>query len=193
MRKAVATPLAQQIIYVDQGQCVISTDPNVTLITTGMTECIGIAFLADGKPPIKALAHLDGHCLNDIETALQNLQKVRSAIKSFGRYHDIKLIAFGGRVEGHNFPILQQAVKEVFGKAKLEYHPYDPKSKEEMCPMDLTITDNGSFGKFEHVRMQLAIKLSQTEVEDLSLSTQPTHKNDLKVITHQSQGKNTSR
>ena len=180
----VSTP---NVIYVDQGQCVITTDPDAILLTTGMTECIGVAFIISGKPPIKAVAHFDGFTLYDSKTAHNNLQSIMSTIQNFRRDFDVQLIAFGGEASRRNFLHLQDAVKKVFGKGTLKYHPYYPEARHGTNPDFLTIASDGSLGTFKEVANKFGLNLTQAELEDMTLSSESaeTKGNKLVILTHE--------
>lgn len=168
-----------RIIYVDQGQFVITENPDDKLITTGMTECIGVCFKISGEPPISALAHFDGFSLRDDEIAEKNFQSINSLITKFRRYSQISIIAFGGSHEKANFRRMQSAVSKVFGKRiEFSYHSttgYNP------LHGNLTITSDGSFGTFNEVAKINGIELSQIAVEERGISEKSAANGDGKM------------
>ncbi len=102
--------------YVAQGEFFVTTDPNTTLVTTGMTECMALAFIDRKNPQNRLLAHLDGQILSNYENTQKNLATLINAFTDMTRTTEFDVHVFGGQRKRRNYRMLLPEME----KARLE-------------------------------------------------------------------------
>ena len=108
----------KELYYVEQRQAVITRDPDIELVTTGMTECIGM--ILKGRS-LKSCVHFDGFVLYDKKTAFDNIKKIKDHMNQCSQEDYItKIILFGGRENSHNDKMLRDALSYYFPNIKKE-------------------------------------------------------------------------
>ena len=85
--------------YVSQGEFYVTTDPNTILVTSGMTDCIAIAFIDKKDPNNRMLSHLDEQILASKENAIKNLQIIEKAFKKQTQAAEFEVYILGGHNE----------------------------------------------------------------------------------------------
>ena len=96
-----------QYLYVDQGEYFITTDSKTTLVTTGMTDCIAMAFVDKNDKACRLLVHLDGFILNSEENATANLKMIKEKFIFQTKSQDFDIYIFGGQKQFRNYKILR--------------------------------------------------------------------------------------
>lgn len=99
--------------YVSQGEYYITSDPEVELITSGMTDCIALAYVDKKDSRKRLLTHLDGFLLTNYETALTNLRKITSEFKEKTNASDFDIFLLGGQANFRNYRILLPAMESL--------------------------------------------------------------------------------
>ena len=94
--------------FVSQGEYFITTDPNIALVTSGMTECIAVAFIDKDNPNNRLLAHIDGQILYSNAIALANLSKITAEFTQQINSENFDLYLLGGQHQRRNNQILQR-------------------------------------------------------------------------------------
>lgn len=151
------------VLYVNQGQGIITDNPHYLLITTGMTECIGVLFRSKSTN-VKALVHFDGDILYNQEIANQNVKAVKSNLQDLTKNEDFEIIAFGGRENAHNHNKLREAIYNNFNKNSIKFK-YNSIEGYNPIQGNLTITSNGNFGTFPEVIRKEGVNISQYTTE----------------------------
>lgn len=98
---------------VSQGEYFITSDPDTTLVTMGMTECIAIAFVDKANPSNRLLAHIDGQILYNDGIALANLSKIQEEFTQKTNAESFDIYLLGGQCQRRNHLILQKALDEL--------------------------------------------------------------------------------
>lgn len=99
--------------YVSQGEFYVTTDENTVLITSGMTDCIGIAFIDKTAPKNRAVAHLDGNILYDRETAFSNMNTLKQAFENQTGSTEYEVYLLGGQKNLRNYRILLPVLEDL--------------------------------------------------------------------------------
>lgn len=99
--------------FVSQGEYFITSDPDTVLVTSGMTECIAIAFIDKENPNNRLLAHIDGQILYSDAVALANLSKIQEEFKQQTNAQIFSIYLLGGQHNRRNNLILQRTLQTL--------------------------------------------------------------------------------
>lgn len=92
--------------YVSQGEFYVTNDSDTILVTSGMTDCIGIAFIDKVNPAKRAVAHIDGMILYNEETALSNMKLLKQVFENKTESSDYDVFLLGGQKRLRNYRLL---------------------------------------------------------------------------------------
>lgn len=96
--------------FVSQGEYFITSDPDTVLVTSGMTECIAIAFIDKENPNNRLLAHIDGQILYSDAVALANLSSLQVEFKQQTNAESFNIYLLGGQHQRRNNLTLQRTL-----------------------------------------------------------------------------------
>lgn len=96
--------------YVAQGEYFVTSDPDTVLVTSGMTECIAIAFIDKENPNHRLLAHMDGQILYSDAVALDNLGLIQTKFTQYTKAENFDIYLLGGQHQRRNNLTLQRAL-----------------------------------------------------------------------------------
>lgn len=94
--------------YISQGEYFVTDDADTVLVTSGMTECIAIAFIDKKNNAHRLLTHFDGLILYDTNLASDNVQRLLDNFKS----QDFYIHVLGGQEKLRNCKILFETFKK---------------------------------------------------------------------------------